>query len=94
MFFRPGGLRFAGGSTTYYRDGRGGAPDSGHLALIISFECEWGVIKVANTHLRWGQEEKSPEEHIGLMEIDGLTPLPSAGEPSDHPAIVAAFEKG
>jgi len=173
MFFRPGGLRFAGGSTTYYRDGRGSAPDSGHLALIIDFECEWGVIKVANTHLRWGQEDKSPDEHIGyrqireliherfkpdqtayawivcgdlnaqsghpvvrelvgngfvdaykgreqatcnpngrakridyifytpglraeparLMEIDDLTPLPSVAEPSDHLAIVAAFEK-
>jgi endonuclease/exonuclease/phosphatase family metal-dependent hydrolase len=141
--------------------------------LIISFECAWGVIRVANTHLRWGQEAKSPEEHIGyrqiseliderfkpdqaayawivcgdlnaqsgdpvvrelvsngfadaykgreqatcnpnrrakridyifhtpalraeparLMEIDDLTPLPSADEPSDHLAIMATFRK-
>jgi hypothetical protein len=27
------------------------------------------------------------------MEIDDLTPLPSADEPSDHLALVAAFEK-
>ncbi|MGH9755357.1 MAG: endonuclease/exonuclease/phosphatase family protein [Blastocatellia bacterium] len=174
MFFRQEGLRFAGDATIYYRDGLGGAPDSGHLALIISFECEWGVIRVAATHLRWGQEDKPPEEHIGyrqireliderfkpdqtsyawilcgdlnaqsdspvikeivnsgfvdayagheqatcnpnrrakridyifhtaglraepakLMEIDDLTPLPSVDEPSDHLAVVAAFEKG
>ena len=142
--------------------------------MIIGFECKWGVIRVVNTHLRWGQEGKSPEEHIGyrqirelideqfktdqtayawivcgdlnaqsgepvvrelvgngfvdaykgheqatcklnrrakridyifhtsglraepgrLMEIDDLTPLPSADEPSDHLALVAAFEKG
>jgi mRNA deadenylase 3'-5' endonuclease subunit Ccr4 len=173
MFFRQGWLRFAGAATVYYRDGLQGVPDSGHLALIISFECEWGRIKVATTHLRWGQEGKSPEEHIGyrqireliderfkpdrtayawivcgdlnsksdspvvkelvssgfvdayagreqatcnpnrrakridyifhtsglraeparLMEIDDLTPLPSADEPSDHLALVAAFEK-
>jgi hypothetical protein len=33
-------------------------------------------------------------EPAKLMEIDDLTPLPSAGEPSDHLALVAAFEKG
>jgi mRNA deadenylase 3'-5' endonuclease subunit Ccr4 len=173
VFFRREGLRFAGADTLYYRDGRTGIPDSGHLALIISFECEYGVIKVANTHLRWGQENKPPEEHIGyrqteelinerfkpdqtayawivcgdlnaqsgdpvvrellsngfvdayagleqstcnpngrakridyifhtsglkaepvrLMEIDDLTPLPSADEPSDHLAIMAMFRK-
>jgi mRNA deadenylase 3'-5' endonuclease subunit Ccr4 len=174
MFFRQGWLRFASAATIYYRDGLRGAPDSGHLALIISFECEWGVIRVGATHLKWEQEDKPPEEHIGyrqireliderfkpdraayawivcgdlnaksdspvirelvgsgfvdayagreqatcnpnrrakridyifhtsgliaepakLMEIDDLTPLPSAEEPSDHLAIVAAFEKG
>ena len=174
MFFREEWLRFASADMLYYRDGRRGVPDSGHLALIISFECEWGVIRVAATHLRWGQENKSPEDHIGyrqireliderfkpdqtayawivcgdlnaqsgdpvvrelvsngfldayagreqatcnpnrkakridyifhtsgliaeparLMEIDDHTPLPSADEPSDHLAIMAAFEKG
>ena len=33
-------------------------------------------------------------EPVKLMEIDDFTPLPSADEPSDHLAIVAAFEKG
>ena len=51
---------------------RQSASDSGHLALIISFECEWGVIRVVNTHLRWGQEGKSPEEHIGYRQIREL----------------------
>src|SRR6266508_2848668 len=32
-------------------------------------------------------------EPAKLMEIDDLTPLPSADEPSDHLARVAAFEK-
>src|SRR5262245_9548555 len=58
MFFRKGGLSFVSSETIYYRDGGRGAPDSGHLALIISFECESGIIRVATTHLRWGQEDK------------------------------------
>lgn len=173
MFFRQEALRLAGADTLYYHDGRLGVPDSGHLALIISFECEWGVIRVATTHLRWGQDNKPPEDHIGyrqikelmderfkpdqtayawtvcgdlnaqsgdpvvkelagagfvdsyagreqatcnpngrakridyifhtsrliaeparLTEIDDLTPLPSADEPSDHLAIMATFRK-
>jgi mRNA deadenylase 3'-5' endonuclease subunit Ccr4 len=177
MFFRPGGARLAGTDTLYYHDGRMGVRDSGHLALITSFECAWGIIRVATTHLRWGQDNKAPEEHIGyrqikeliderfkpdqtayawivcgdlnaqsgdpvvkelavngfvdayagreqptcnpngrakridyifhasshasnliaeparLMEIDDLTPLPSADEPSDHLAVMATFRK-
>jgi mRNA deadenylase 3'-5' endonuclease subunit Ccr4 len=173
MFFRQESLRFAGVDAFYYHDGRLGAPNSGHLALIGGFECEWGVIRIAATHLKWGQDNRPPEEHIGyrqireliderfkpdrtayawivcgdlnaesgdpvikefagsgfvdayagreqatcnpngrakridyifhtsgltaeparLMEIDNLTPLPSADEPSDHLAIMAAFRK-
>ena len=172
-FFRQTGPRFTSSETVYYHDGMDGDPDSGHLASICSFESEWGIIKVANTHLRWDKEEKPPEAHIGyrqirellndhfepdqtayawiicgdlnaqpdssvvreltssgfidaytgreqntcnpnrrakridyifhtvglraeparLMEIDGLTPLPSTAEPSDHLAVVAAFGK-
>ena len=174
IFFRPGSLRIIGNGTIYYHDSLRDAPESGHLALLISFECECGVIKVATTHLRWGQEDKPPEEHVGylqirelindhiktdrkayawivcgdlnvkpdssvvnelirngfldaytghaqatcnpnrrakridyifytaglsakparIMEIDDLTPLPSADEPSDHLPLVADFEKG
>ena len=72
MFFRKGGLGFVGSRTIYYRDGVQGAPDSGHLALIISFECASGIIRVATTHLRWGQEDKPPEEHIGYRQIREL----------------------
>jgi mRNA deadenylase 3'-5' endonuclease subunit Ccr4 len=72
MFFRQERLRFAGANTLYYHDGRLGVPDSGHLALIISFECEWGVIRIATTHLRWGQDNKAPEEHIGYRQIREL----------------------
>jgi len=32
-------------------------------------------------------------EPARLMEIDDLTPLPSAEEPSDHLAILATFRK-
>lgn len=72
MFFRQEGLRFTGADTLYYHDGRLDVPDSGHLALIVSFESERGVIKVANTHLRWGQDNKPPEEHIGYRQIREL----------------------
>ncbi len=71
-FFRPGRLRFAGSETIYYRDSLGGVPHSGHLALVCDFTCDWGVIKVANTHLKWGQENKPPEEHIGYIQISEL----------------------
>lgn len=71
-FFRQEALRLAGAETFYYRDGRNGAPDSGHLALIISFEREPGLIRVANTHLKWGQDNKPPEEHIGYRQIKEL----------------------
>ena len=173
VFFRqPGPLRFAGSETIYYRDGLQDERDSGHLALVASFESDWGLIRVVSTHLRWDREDKPPEEHVGyrqirellnthfkpdqtayawivcgdlnvepdsavvneligssfidaykgheqatcnpnrrakridyifhttglyaepakLMDIDDLTPLPSADEPSDHLALVATFE--
>jgi mRNA deadenylase 3'-5' endonuclease subunit Ccr4 len=72
MFFRQAGLRFAGANTLYYHDGRLDIPDSGHLVLIGNFELEWGVIRVATTHLRWGQDNKPPEEHIGYRQIKEL----------------------
>jgi len=72
MFFRPVGVRFVGSETIYYRDSLRGVPDSGHLSLIITFESEWGVVRVATTHLRWGQEDKPPEEHIGYLQIKEL----------------------
>src|SRR5262249_30071430 len=59
-FFRQEALRLAAGETFYYHNGRGGAPNSGHLALIINFECELGVIRVANTHLKWGTGQYTP----------------------------------
>ena len=174
VFFRqPGALRFAGSETIYYRDGLQGERDSGHLALVASFESDWGLIRVVSTHLRWDREDKPPEEHVGyrqirellnahfkpdqtayawivcgdlnvesdgavvnelvssgfidaykgheqatcnpnrrakridyifhtaglyaepakLMDIDDLTLLPSADEPSDHLALVATFER-
>ena len=72
VFFREAGLRFAGADALYYNDGRRDVPDSGHLALIASFESERGVIRVANTHLKWGQDDKPPEEHIGYRQIREL----------------------
>ncbi len=72
IFFKPDELRFAGSETIYYSDSPGGATSSGHLALILSFERECGIIRVANTHLRWGQENKPLEEHIGYIQIREL----------------------
>jgi mRNA deadenylase 3'-5' endonuclease subunit Ccr4 len=72
MFFRQAGLRFAGADTLYYHDGRPDFPDSGHLALIVSFERQGSVIRVANTHLEWGQDNKPPEEHVGYKQIREL----------------------
>jgi mRNA deadenylase 3'-5' endonuclease subunit Ccr4 len=72
MFFRQGGPRFTGSGTVYYHDGLRGDPDSGHLALVSSFEFGWGVIRVATTHLKWDREDKSPEEHLGYRQIGEL----------------------
>jgi len=72
IFFRPVGLRFVGSEAIYYRDSLRGAQNTGHLALVINFECEWGSIRIITTHLRWGQEDKPPEEHIGYIQIKEL----------------------
>jgi mRNA deadenylase 3'-5' endonuclease subunit Ccr4 len=72
MFFRQTGLRFAHSETIYYRDGLGEDQDSGHLALVCSFESDWGIIDIATTHLRWDREDKSPEEHIGYRQMKEL----------------------
>lgn len=69
VFHRPCALKFNGSEAFYYHDGLAGAPDTGHLAQIATFESETGVIKVAGTHLKWGQEDKPLEEHLGHRQI-------------------------
>lgn len=55
----------------YYRDGRG-AENSGHLALITTFETETGLLHVANTHLKWDRSNNGMEEHWGWRQLQEL----------------------
>lgn len=70
-FFKQEKLEFQSSKAVYYRDGEG-ALDSGHLALISSFEYEVGTLRVANTHLRWDREHKPRVEHVGYRQIKEL----------------------
>lgn len=71
VFFRQEQLQFKSSRTLYYHDGDG-ALDSGHLALILSFECEAGLLHVADTHLKWDRANRLQERHLGYRQIKEL----------------------
>jgi len=57
----------------YYADGRGGAPDSGHVALLAVLTHASGqTLTVANTHLRWDEPGRAREEHVGRRQASLL----------------------
>lgn len=87
-FSRSGAaLQLVSSEAIYYSDGLLGAPNSGHLALVSSFECDFGVIRIAGTHLRWDREDLSSPatEHTGYRQIRELI----AGHVKTDPAPYA-----
>lgn len=65
---RDGALRLVEMDTLYFEDGEHGAEASGHLAMISAFDTPAGLVRIANTHLRWQAGTTQPEEHIGYRQ--------------------------
>ncbi len=57
--------------TLYYKDGQG-ERDSGHLALITTFETKTSALHIANTHLKWDRTNNSGEAHWGWRQLQEL----------------------
>lgn len=55
-----------------YADGPGGKPASGHLALLLTLECQGRPLVVANTHLKWDTPETPMEQCWGYRQIREL----------------------
>ncbi len=71
-FFKQDKLQFKGSKTIYYQDGVQQTPTSGHLAIVSSFHSELGLLRVANTHLKWDREGTSKVAHIGYRQVKEL----------------------
>ena len=86
-FFRQGSLQYRNSRTIYYSDGEGVA-NTGHLALISSFESEAGVISIANTHVKWDVADKPGEDHLGYRQIRELIHRHIKADQSAHAWII------
>lgn len=71
-FFRPSTLQLKQQSTVHYRDAVGNEADSGHVALICSFQSAMGTLHIAGTHLRWAPDDTPSEAHIGWRQVRAL----------------------
>ena len=80
-FFKPEKLPCKNSEAIYYHDGAGGL-NSGHLALIASFELATGTVNIVNTHLKWDRPEKRREEHLGYRQVKELL---TSYVKADHP---------
>ncbi len=69
-FFRRDKLKLKNEHAVYYNDKAKGKINSGHLALILDFELDIGILKVVNTHLKW--DSKNKEEHLGYKQLSEL----------------------
>ncbi len=72
MLWRDGTLRFASREVLHYDDGEAGAEASGHLALIVDFDTPAGLLRIADTHLRWQAPTARARAHIGFRQARGL----------------------
>jgi mRNA deadenylase 3'-5' endonuclease subunit Ccr4 len=69
--FKTEKLNLADVKTLFYKDGQGGQ-DSGHLALITTFETTMSSLHIANTHLKWDRTNNSGEAHWGWRQLQEL----------------------
>jgi mRNA deadenylase 3'-5' endonuclease subunit Ccr4 len=69
--FKAEKLHLVDAKTLYYKDGQGGR-DSGHLALITTFETTRSSLHVANTHLKWDRSNNGMEDHWGWRQLQEL----------------------
>jgi mRNA deadenylase 3'-5' endonuclease subunit Ccr4 len=71
-----------------FTDGQKGASDSGHLALIGTFETPSGLIRVATTHFRWQSPVVNVEDHVGYRQATQMIDHLSAAAPMGTKTIV------
>lgn len=88
LLYREGVLRLAASETLHYADGEGGAAASGHLALIASFETGAGLVRIANTHLRWQAATARGDAHIGHRQARELLDRCIAMTPAAFATVV------
>ena len=69
-FFRKDKLSLKNEHAVYYSDEAKGKINSGHLALVLDFEFDVGMLRVANTHLKWDNKNKG--RHLGYKQITEL----------------------
>ncbi len=69
-FFRQDTLKLNQEQAIYYRDRAKGQINSGHLALMLDFEFDVGLLRIVNTHLKWDNQRK--EQHLGYKQIGEL----------------------
>ncbi len=72
----------------YYADGRGGKPDSGHVALVLALEGGGRRLGLANTHLKWEAAGTPPEARWGYREVAQLLAERDVLGPGCHGWIV------
>ncbi len=88
LLWREDVLRFAAREILHYDDGEAGAEASGHVALIVSFESPAGLLRIADTHLRWQAATTRPESHIGFRQARELVDRCAAMAPAAFATVV------
>lgn len=87
VFFRQKCLHFDSSHTLHYHDGDGTC-DSGHLALILSFQCDGGILHIADTHLKWDRDDTPQERHLGCRQIKELLQYSAERRKSEQAAWI------
>ena len=86
--FDPAVLELKSVVEHHYLDGRGGEPDSGHVAQILVLEIEGRTLAVANTHLRWDPPDTPVRDQIGYRQVLELLDTLAAVDPAADATIV------
>jgi mRNA deadenylase 3'-5' endonuclease subunit Ccr4 len=76
----------------HFSDGRRGEADSGHLALIGTFETPSDLIRVATTHFRWQAPAINGDDHVGYRQaLQLLNHLSTAAPIGTHTIVCGDF---
>src|SRR5206468_3471054 len=60
-FLRAGAAELIAATRLAFADGRGAAPNSGHIAQLIRVSVDGCTLGIANTHLKWSPSNVAPE---------------------------------
>jgi len=90
-FFRWEKFDFAGAGAIYYDDNYQGS-FSGHVALRLYLRTKTGeTFGIVNTHVRWGDPDQPPEQHVGYREVTELLDCYMVNPLVDHWMLVGDF---